>query len=499
VPFPGGVQVPGSLAIPGGVPLQPVQGPSAPQVTLAVRVPASVGEGQDIAYRIVVQNPSSSSAHHVTVRNPLPGNASFVSANPVPQVRQPELVWRLGTLQPGATQEITLVLKPTGGDVSDCARVSFEHGQCVTTRIARPALSIRKIAPDRVNLYDPVRFRLEIHNTGATPINDVVVTDILPKELRYDRSSRAPGSNTDSDRRVLLTWNLGTLAPGQTEVITYDALTREEGTFTNRAVVSAGNLRHEASARIVVGRAKLGLTMSGPATGYTNLPVVYEITAANPGSGTAVNVNITNPLPANARFISASDGGTLAGNEVRWSLGSLAPGAKRTVQLQLSAAAAGEIRNIASVRADGDLTASAEAVTKFAGIAGLSAQLRAKTNPLAVRQEGAYELVIRTVGNDDAKDVKVKALVPSQLQATDAEGPVKAELKAGEVIFGPVTIKPGKEVVYTIYAKALKTGDVRFAVEIESAALPAGPLRLEASTTIFDENGGGTPPGAPPE
>src|SRR5262245_35586752 len=52
--------------------------PPAPQVTIRVRVPARVTIGQEIEYRISVENTSRAPAHHVVVRNPLPVGARFV-------------------------------------------------------------------------------------------------------------------------------------------------------------------------------------------------------------------------------------------------------------------------------------------------------------------------------------------------------------------------------------------------------------------------------------
>ena len=114
--------------------------PPTPVVAIRVRVPASAAAGQELEYHICIENLSAASAHHVIVRNPLPANARFVRAKPEPSAKEPELVWNLGTLEACGCREIVLVLSPTGtGDIQDCARVQFEHGQCVTTRITRPS------------------------------------------------------------------------------------------------------------------------------------------------------------------------------------------------------------------------------------------------------------------------------------------------------------------------------------------------------------------------
>jgi uncharacterized repeat protein (TIGR01451 family) len=430
-----------------------------------------------------VTNQSQAAAHHVTVRNRVPANAQFVRATPRPGASEPETIWRLGTLQPGESRDLTLVLRPTGGEVNCCARVSFEHGQCVTTRVARPALSLRKTGPTQVVLYDPVTFRLEVTNTGQTPLSDVIVSDTLPHELRFDSGTPAP------EGRDPLTWNLGTIAPGQQRVIEYRALTMQEGSFSNRAVATAaGGLREETISQLTVGKSQLSLTMVGPQRRYANLPAVFELTISNPGNANASSVTVTNPLPAGTKLVSASDGGVLIENEVRWSVGTLAPGAKKTLKLQLAAQMPGEVVNRATARADRDLTAQAEAKTLFQGVAGLSANL---TGPglVEVGREVSYILEVKNTGTESVNDVKVTATIPGQLQATDAQGPSKSTIQAEKVTYQALVLKAGETIRYLIYVKALKAGDVRFRVEIEARELTAGPLREEASTTVFEESG----------
>ena len=50
--------------------------PPVPVVAVRVRVPASGAAGQDLEYHICVENRSRAAAHHVLLRNPLPGAAA---------------------------------------------------------------------------------------------------------------------------------------------------------------------------------------------------------------------------------------------------------------------------------------------------------------------------------------------------------------------------------------------------------------------------------------
>jgi uncharacterized repeat protein (TIGR01451 family) len=112
--------------------------PPAPMVTLKVRVPASSMPGKELEYRYFIENASPGDAHHVIVRNPLPANVKFVRASPAPHQMEPELQWHLGTMHGGAKCEISLIVLPTGtDDIKNCVRIQYEHGQCVTTRLAQ--------------------------------------------------------------------------------------------------------------------------------------------------------------------------------------------------------------------------------------------------------------------------------------------------------------------------------------------------------------------------
>ncbi len=466
--------------------------PPAPTVSISVRVPAQTAPGQDLVYQIRVVNRSRAAAHHVTVRDPLPRNAEYVRATPEPTQREPELVWRLGTMEGCATKEITLVLRPTGtGDIQNCARVQFEHGQCVTTRVIQPkaSLTVRKTGPSQALLFDPIHYSVEVANTGNAPMTEVVLSDVLPRDLEYTGGKPTPQS------RTLLTWNLGTLAAGQRRTIEYQVISKKPGTYTNLAVVTAaGGLRQESSSRVTVMKPEITLNMVGPERRYANLPATYELTVTNPGTAAASNLILTDTLPAQTRVLNVSDGGQVNEGKVEWRLGQLPAGTRRTVRLMLAVQGGGEIVNKATVQGDRGLTASAEVKTLFQGVAGLSGRIT-DTDPVEVGREFSYLFVVRNTGTAPATDVRVTAIVPQQLQIVEPRGPSAAKVEGERITFAPLPLKEGGELRFEIKVKALKAGDVRFRVELDAKELTTGPVREEESTTIFEEQ----PPASPPQ
>jgi uncharacterized repeat protein (TIGR01451 family) len=100
----------------------------------------------------------------------------------------------------------------------------------------------------------------------------------------------------------------------------------------------------------------------------------YLITVTNNGPGTASNVTINDPLPANVGFVSASPSqGSCAGigNVVSCDLGNLAVGATATVTVTVTAVEAGTFTNIATLTltnpSQQTLTLTAQVTTTISG------------------------------------------------------------------------------------------------------------------------------------
>src|SRR5258707_8388716 len=59
--------------------------------------------------------------------------------------------------------------------------------------------------------------------------------------------------------------------------------------------------------------------------------ITYTISYSNTGNQNATGVVISDTIPANTAFVSATAGGTLAAGVVTWNIGGLAAGASGTV------------------------------------------------------------------------------------------------------------------------------------------------------------------------
>jgi uncharacterized repeat protein (TIGR01451 family) len=453
-------------------------------VALRVRVPAQAVPGKELEYRLIVENCSRAEAHHVVVRDPLPPTVRFVRARPEPTSANPELIWQLGTLGPCARKEIVLVVVPGGDDIRNCARVQFEHGQCVLTRIGRPALRLRKTGPAQALLYDSLTFRLEVSNTGAADATDVVLTDTLPEGLVF-LTSKPSTSGTNP-----LTWKLGTLGPGQSRQVEYQVSAMKAGSFDNRAVAEAGGgLRQEAARTVRVGEVKLAVSKAGPQRRLVNRPATYHLSVHNPGTMPATNVRVADEIPPGITFASASDGGREADGQVQWSLGTLPPGARRRLQVTVRAPRPGTFRNVATVTADHDVTVRARAETVFEAADGLTVEVDKSTDPVPVGREATWTVRLLNAGKAAATTVRVVITVPEGMKGVAPRGPTAPTQDKQTITFAPLAaLAPGAEAVWTVTAQAERAGVVRLGVEVTSdQSGPAGPVRAEEPLTIVAE------------
>jgi uncharacterized repeat protein (TIGR01451 family) len=241
-------------------------------------------------------------AHHVIVRNPVPAHATFVQANPAPALSDPVLEWRLGTLAGCSSRDIVLVLKPTGtGDINNCARVQFEHGECVLTKIggqptpvvATPRLTIRKNGPERGTVGKELNYTITVTNTGTETVRDIRLTDTMDPDLRHIDTNKSE-----------LSWGPFDLAAGETKTFDYQLSAMKSGRLCNRAVLTAGSLRQEATACVEIFATEVerasGLTFrveiaDNPVE--VKQPTRYTITVANQGNSAASDIDISADVP----------------------------------------------------------------------------------------------------------------------------------------------------------------------------------------------------------
>ncbi len=171
--------------------------------------------------------------------------------------------WNLGTVGGGAKREIVLWLQPTNKEeVKNCARVQFEHGQCVTTRQSmlphgvmppgvRPpvvttvpddgVLELKVEGPAMQYANLPAEYRIWVTNTGKSKTTNTQIRALIPEKLKVTHVSK-PGI----DEKNLVEWRLGDLEPGAKRLVELTVRATDKGDHCIKVVADAdGGLKTE--------------------------------------------------------------------------------------------------------------------------------------------------------------------------------------------------------------------------------------------------------------
>lgn len=449
-----------------------------PKIACNKTASASVLAGDAIDYTITVTNPSQVAAPDIVVTDSLPDGVEYVSSSPqADSAAGQTLTWSLGSIAPGGQKTISIRAKATrSGRFENCAEVRGGYGLqtrcCATTVVVSPKLAIEKTCPPAVTVCDPIDYVITVRNPGDGPANNVTVTDTLPDGITVD------GKQT-------VTVSVGTLAAGESREVRLSAKASRTGRFENRVSASAdGGLTADATCTTVVSKPELAVTKTGPATQIIGRPMKFEITVKNTGDSPARNTVLTDPIPANASFDSASDGGQFADGRVTWNLGTLEPNQSRTVSISLRGTGRGTIRNTASataICADGN----AAAETELRGVPAILLECVDDPDPIEVGTTTTYLIEVTNQGTTEDTNTTVVVNLPAELEFVSADGATRGTVSGKTISFAPYpSLAPKQKITYRVIAKGVKEGDVRFRVTLTSDFFKT-PIEETESTHVY--------------
>jgi uncharacterized repeat protein (TIGR01451 family) len=447
-------------------------------VNLEVVGPESINRGQSFVYEIVLRNNGSTPAYQVQVEETLQSGVRCLGAAPQPVVQGGRLSWNLGTLTAGAEQRLRLEIQPPAdGEVVSSAHATFTTSSALRTRITKPQLSLTQSAPENVQVGDDVVVRLDVKNAGTGTAAHVVVHDRLPAGLRHP-------SGTEIEAAV------GTLAAGETRTLTLRAQAAQIGKQINEAA-AAGDACATVSAQavIMVTQAALALRETSPRQGLVDQEMDYRLEIASTGSATATNVRVSDVLPAELEFVSASEGGayTAATRTVSWNLGSLASGQTGVVAFRALAHSAGDYVHQAAAAADRGVEAKAAGAVRTEGVAAVTLVVTATENLLELNAETIYEIRVVNQGSGASTNVRVVAAAPEGLILLNAEGPAVSHVQGQLVLFDPVPQLAARgELVFRVHAKGRRPGDWRFKAQLTSDQLQRAVVKEETTRVYGD-------------
>src|SRR5207249_734668 len=156
--------------------------------------------------------------------------------------------------------------------------------------------------------------------------------------------------------------------------------------------------------------------------------IIYTIDYSNSGNANATGVVISDTIPANTSFVSATGGGTLAAGVVSWYIGALAVGASGSVQLVVavtSPLANGTVITNGTYSIDSNETApttGAAITTTVSSAPVLSISKTDSPDPVNAGSNITYTISYSNTGNANATGAVITDTVPVNTSFVSATG-----------------------------------------------------------------------------
>lgn len=460
---------------------------SADLAITKVGSPNPVVAGGTVTYTITVTNHGPSDSTGVVVSDALPAQFALTSATPGQGTCAggPPLSCALGTVAPGATATVTVVMAvPStfpGGDVANTATVTAttrdpdqtNNGATFTLGTGEQAdLQLTKAAgpPSPAVAGTNATFTLTVHNAGPSAATGVELTDPLPAGLTLVSATPSQGTCAAGPP---VDCSLGALAAGADATVTltvHVGANLPRGSITNTASVTSAtpdptSSNNRATAVLAItDQADVSITKSGtPNPVLAGNLVTYTLTAHNAGPSDIGDFTAGDILPTGLTAISATSSAascTHVAKVVECLGGALASGASATITVVArvdSAAAPGTYSDTAVVGGPpGDRNIGNNFATFRSTVqasAAISIVKAVTPDPMLAGATATYALTVSNAGPSDARAVTVTDPLPAVLTL------VAASTTSGTCAPGPPvscaigTLGPGRSATVTLLVR----------------------------------------------
>ena len=314
---------------------------------------AEIIAGEDISYRITVQNVGTVVAPGVTLVDTLPDGATYKSASPAPDtVNGSFLSWDLGNITAGSIIGIDLIVGTDPNtlpqtlnnfaQVSDLLR-DTDVTEWRTQERASPTLDVT-ITPDQPThrAGEAAVYTVTWANKGNNDVTGALVEALLPPGTTYQSATNSGGLSPDQNSAPHVEWTVGNLARNATGQATFTVdigSNMASGTRLDSVADISADTGLPDSDNAVVHVVDVPIVLLGKSADRTTAAVgetvTFTVSYGNSGNGPLTGVTVVDTLPAGLEATTVSDGGTISadGTTVTWALADIAAGTEGTLTL----------------------------------------------------------------------------------------------------------------------------------------------------------------------
>jgi len=360
-------------------------------------------------------------------------------------------------------------------------------------------------APDPVLTGNNLTYTAVVSNAGPTASSGVTLTNVLPASVTFVSATSTVGTCINAAGTV--TCSIGALNSGASATVTIVVTPglAAAGTLNSTVNVTstsfdpvAGNNQATTSTTVNVPQADLSVTLAdAPDPLFTGNNLTYTAVITNLGPQPATAVTLTNPLPANTTFVSAtSTVGTCvlgAGSTVNCTIGSLNSAATATVTIIVlpTAAAVGTANSTVTVAGavndpvPANNSASASTTVNLSQ-ANLSVTLADAPDPVVASSNLTYTAVVSNAGPQPATATSLTYTLPAAVTFVSATSTAGTCAQAGGTVtcaIGTLNSAASATVTIVVTPGTGAVGTLNATVNVSSSTPDPNNANNSATTT----------------
>lgn len=487
----------------------PVQGQAELSLRQQATPPRLLG-GQSVAFDLTLSNAGPQTATGIVVTNWLSPGLGLQGVE-LPQgivlTNENRLELQLGNLPPSSQAQFRLrFATQAAGSLTNLAVATAEQADlrpddnaATATVEVTPAadLQLGMVVLEPIALLDhSLHYRLSITNAGPSTATGVRVTDTLPDGLSLVAVVADTGSYAVAANEV--TYDPGSLAPGQAANLTLEVRPTVPGLLTNRAVVESvdpdpfvdNNVALETTEVLPGTDLELRITPAVTAP-FVGRPEQHVFTLVNHGPHVATSVALRIELSPGVALADVDpDGGSWeqGPDAVQVTLPDLPVGAETPVRLTLVPQQEGLlVISATATTGAGDLDPSNNQ-RDLVRTVGTGADLALEFWPDSVNAILGYEssvtLVITNHGPAGADDVAVSGIVPPGLAVTSLEGSLGTWTTSEGLLSGAISHLPAGTNAWAMATfNPTQLGELSATAQVASRTTDPDPANNTAALT----------------
>ena len=410
--------------------------------------------GDNVNYTVTVTNDGIGDAKDVVVRDVLGEGLTFVDATgnySFDEVTR-TVTWIVDLAKgESRTFYVNAIVSGYGNVTNSLVVGNKTTGVNVTVPEINPDKTVDNEIP---NFGDNVTYTVTVTNDGIGDANNVVITDVLDKGLKF---LNATGNFTYDEKTGTITWTVD-LAKGETKTFNVNVTVLGYGVLPN--TVAVGN---KTAVRNITVPEIITVKEVNSSDIHIGDEITYTITVSNSGKINATNVVIRDILPEGLKFINASNGGVYdpVTGIITWILNITA---NSTVDLTADVCVnkSGNITNTVNV---GNKTSNC--TIESGDIVDLEIHIVADKSEIYVGDNVVYTVTVINNGPSDAINTIANILIPNALSIFSYNATKGTfDITSGNWSIGNLT--NGEKVVLTFVAKALNEGNSTVYVNVTS-------------------------------